>query len=72
MKRGRKPLVAKVQHFYDILTQNGEKYSNLALSTNALDLKDECIAFMAEYAYLTGRYQELFQDILFEKTTSEN
>lgn len=65
MNNGHEKLIAKIQHFYDVLMKHLEQYGAEALITNEPTSKHKCGLLAEEYVTIAAQYQEVFKDFLY-------
>ncbi len=66
MKHEHEKLVAKVQHFYDLLRKKEEMYETDSLVINSLEIKRVCTIKANEYGNIAGNFIEVFRDFIYE------
>ena len=71
MNNGHEKLIAKIQHFFDVLKMNCESNGANAVTVN---LEDDKLAFSTlykEYEKLASHYQDVFKEFLYNGDDAE-
>lgn len=71
MINGHEKLIAKVQHFYDMLIQRSERNSDVAITTNEIEHKTRALVLMLEYAEISSAFMEVFKEFLYKGNPDE-
>ena len=58
-------LVAKIQHFYDMLVRNAQDNAETAIISDDPERKIRCGCLMDEYEIMAESFQEIFKDFIY-------
>ena len=72
MDNGHEKLIAKVQHFYDLLIKKAEQYDELALTAEQAHDRQLHGIYAAEYHLISTVYKDIFEDFLYNNDTACN
>jgi hypothetical protein len=61
---GREKLIAKIQHFYDLLVKHADENKDKAITESDQDKRFLASCVMQEYACIAATYVELFKEFL--------
>ncbi len=67
MKNGQEKLIAKIQHFYDVLTQRIEDLGADTISQDSHKKRSEAAIIMKEGISIKNKYREIFKEFLYDE-----
>ena len=65
MENEAQKLIAKIQHFYELLIQKANANADLAITENEVSNKYVCSILMTDYALLANEYKDVFKEFLY-------
>lgn len=68
MNNGYEKLVAKIQHFYDLIQQSADRECDLSITSHEADTKAQCLIVVGAYQTLGAMYKDVFKDFLYDNT----
>lgn len=71
MKNGHDKLIAKIQHFYDLLTQREEERGAEAVSKDSFKKRTESASLMKEAIFIKDKYKEIFKEFLYDEENDD-
>lgn len=72
MKNGKEQLIAKVQHFYDVLTNAQQQNEDGLLLTDDKKEKEHRKSLNDNYQWLTKVFTDVFKEFLYRNEPPEN
>jgi hypothetical protein len=64
-------LIAKIQHFYDLLIKHSEQNGEIALSLLDTETRNKASVLMTEYSIIANVYKDIFKDIICSDCNDE-
>ena len=67
MDNSTQKLIAKIQHFYDLLTLNSERHGDHAIALDEQCERMEATAILCEYHMLSSAYRDVFKEFIYDE-----
>lgn len=65
MENGHQKLIAKIQYFYDVLTEKLNAYADHGITSEETEWKKECAAIMTEIQLISNCYHDIFNEFIY-------
>ena len=66
MNNGYEKLVAKIQHFYDLIQQSSDRECDLSITSHEPATKAQCLIVVGAYQVMATMYKDVFKDFLYD------
>ena len=67
MKNGQEKLIAKIQHFYDVLTVGIDELGAEAITKESHKKRSEVAFLVKEGVSIKNKYKEIFKEFLYDE-----